>query len=277
METVTIGLCQIRQGYDIGENISKALSMVEDAAGKGAQVVVLPEMFFTPYEPASIRKAAPHAREAVSRIRELCVRHGLMVVAGSMPWGEKNGRFFNTSFVFDAEGKEIYRHDKVHLFDCTPPGGPQVRESDTVLPGNSLGTFETGWGTASVIICYDIRFTPMTQILADRDVHLLFVPAAFSLSTGTAHWELLVRSRAIEMQGFVIGVQPAYNPSLKYVPYGHSMIASPWGEVLLDAGKDEAVAVARIDPESIQGIRETFPLLAHRRRDLYATTWRGDG
>jgi omega-amidase len=233
-------------------------------------------MFITPYEPASIRKAAPFARSVVSGIKEMAVRHGLMIVAGSMPWEGSGGRFFNTSFVFDRSGSEIYRHDKIHLFDCSLPGGPTVRESDIVLPGDSLGTFQTDWGTASVIICYDIRFTPIVQILADRDVRLLFVPAAFSLSTGTAHWELLVRSRAIEMQGFVIGVQPACNPSLRYVPYGHSMIASPWGEVLLDAGKDETVAVARIDLESVVSIREKFPLLSHRRRDLYATSWRRD-
>lgn len=276
MDTVTIGLCQIRQGYDIEENISKALNMVEDAAGKGARIVVLPEMFLTPYEPASIRKAAPFAGVASSRLREAAARHGVMIVAGSMPWGGKDGRFFNTAVVFDWKGEEIYRHDKIHLFDCSPPGGPAVRESEVIIPGDSLGTFRTDWGTASVIICYDIRFTPLTQILADREVRLLFVPAAFSITTGTAHWELLVRSRAIEMQGFVIGVQPACNPSLRYVPYGHSMIASPWGEVLLDAGKDEAVAIARIDLETIDGIRETFPLLAHRRRDLYATSWRED-
>jgi omega-amidase len=276
MDTVAIGLCQIRQGYDIGENISRALDMIADAAGKGAQIVVLPEMFLTPYEPASIRKAAPFAQEAVEKLRELSVRHGLTIVAGSMPWEEKSGRFFNTSFVFDRRGEEIHRHDKVHLFDCSPPGGPSVKESDFIVPGDSLGTFETDWGTASVVICYDIRFTPMVQILADRGVGLLFVPAAFSLSTGTAHWELLVRSRAVEMQGFVVGVQPAYNPSLKYVPYGHSMIASPWGEVLLDAGQDEAVMVARIDLDSVRGIREKFPLLAHRRSDLYTTSWRRD-
>lgn len=277
MDTAAIGLCQIRQGYDIEENISRALDMVESAAGRGAEIVVLPEMFLTPYEPASIRRAAPFAQEAVKGLKEMSARHGLTIVAGSIPWEGSGDRFFNTSFVFDRQGKEIYRHDKIHLFDCTPPGGPSVKESDAVVAGDSLGTFETDWGTASVIICYDIRFTPLIQVLADKDVRLLFVPAAFSLSTGTAHWELLVRSRAVELQGFIVGIQPARNPLLKYVPYGHSMIVSPWGEVLLDAGEDEAVEVVRIDLEAVRSIREKFPLLAHRRKDLYATAWRRDG
>lgn len=148
-------------------------------------------------------------------------------------------------------------------------------ESDFIMPGDALGSFETPWGPASVIVCYDIRFSPVAQILADKNIRLLFVPAAFSLSTGTAHWEMLVRVRALEIQGFVVGVQPAHNPGLRYVPYGHSLISSPWGRILYDAGQEDAADVVNIDLSEIRDIRERFPLLAHRRRDLYTTSWLG--
>ncbi len=275
MDTVAIGICQIKQGYDHEKNLSSALGMIDEAARKGSDIVALPEMFFTPYEPFSIRSSAPVAMKAVDSLRERAKRHCIILIAGSMPWDGDGKRYFNRAFVFDREGNTMYSHDKIHLFDCTPPGGPVVKESDVIRPGDSLGSFETPWGNASVIVCYDIRFTPIAQILADQDVRLLFVPAAFSLATGTAHWEMLVRSRAVEMQAYVIGVQPAHNPSLKYIPYGHSMVTSPWGEVLMDAGQDETVEVMHIDLEMIKDIRAKFPLLAHRRKDLYNTTWQG--
>jgi predicted amidohydrolase len=276
MDTVAVGICQIRQGYDLRDNLNRACAMIDEAAERGAGVVVLPEMFFSPYEPASIRSAAPLAPEAVEMLRERSACRGIVLVAGSMPWQGEGKRFFNRSFVFDGCGEELFHHDKMHLFDCSPPGGPSVRESDTIVPGESLGAFETPWGTASVIVCYDLRFAPVAQLLADLNVRVLFVPAAFSLATGTAHWEMLVRIRALEIQGFVVGVQPAHNPALRYVPHGHSLVASPWGQVVHDAGRDETVDVVQIDLSEIGEIREKFPLLAHRRRDLYRTEWLGE-
>ncbi len=275
MDTVAVGICQIRQGYDFEDNLSRAYGMIDDAAQKGAEIAVLPEMFFSPYEPVSIRSAAYLAERAAEGLRERAARHGIMIVAGSMPWRGDGRRFFNRSFVFGRSGEELYHHDKIHLFDCSPPGGPSVMESDVIRPGDALGSFETPWGPASVIVCYDIRFSPVAQILADKNIRLLFVPAAFSLSTGTAHWEILVRVRALEIQGFVVGVQPAHNPGLRYVPYGHSLISSPWGRILYDAGQEDAADVVNIDLSEIRDIRERFPLLAHRRRDLYTTSWLG--
>lgn len=272
---LAVGICQLRQGYDFEANIDGAVAMAGRAADMGARIAVLPEMFSTPYEPASIRKAAPMSGSALEKLQAVAEERGIYIVAGSLPWPSDQGRLFNRSHVIGPSGEIIHRHDKIHLFDCTPPGGPRVMESDTVVPGGSLGHFSTPWGNAAVIVCYDIRFTPITQLLLDRDVRLLFVPAAFSLATGKAHWEMLVRIRAVELQAFVIGAQPAENPELRYVPWGHSIVASPWGEVLSDAGTDETVEVTRIDLDEVEGIRARFPLRAHRRDDLYATSWKG--
>jgi omega-amidase len=274
LNTLTVGMCQIRQGYDFRQNLDKSLAMIDEACSKGAQVVVLTEMFFTPYEPPAMARSAALAQEALEKIRESASKNNVMVVAGSMPWDTGTGKLFNRAFVVDGSGQVIHHHDKIHLFDCTPPGGPAVKESDSIVPGDFLGTFETPWGKAAVVVCYDIRFSPLTQLLADQGVTLLFIPAAFSLATGTAHWEMLVKIRAVELQGFVVGVQPARNPDLRYVPYGHSLIASPWGEIILDAGEDEGVAVATMDLGQVQAIRDRFPLITHRRLDLYRTDWR---
>ena len=274
MENISIGICQLKQGYDFEKNISKALSMIDEAAARGADVVVLPEMFLSPYEPASLRSSSVYVPGAIDRFKDISARLGVYVVAGSMPIDGDESRRFNSALVFDRDGQVVFRHNKIHLFDCTPPGGPRVKESDFIIPGDTCGSFDTPWGKASVIVCYDIRFTPIAQLLADQDVQVLFVPAAFSLATGPAHWDMLVRLRSVEIQGFVVGVQPAYNPELKYVPYGHSMIASPWGDVMCDAGSDEAIEVVSLDLDEVKRIRQSFPLLAHRRKDLYTTSWR---
>jgi omega-amidase len=274
VENISIGICQLRQGYDFEENIAKALSMIDEAATRGADIMVLPEMFLTPYEPASIRSSATYVQGALNGLKEVSARLGVYIVAGSMPIDGDDKRRFNSALVFDRDGQVVFRHNKIHLFDCTPPGGPRVKESEVIMPGDTYGTFDTPWGKASVIVCYDIRFTPLAQLIADQDIQLLFVPAAFSLATGPAHWEMLVRMRSVEIQAFVVGVQPAYNPELKYVPYGHSMIASPWGDVMCDAGQDEALEVVTLDLAEVKRIRQSFPLLAHRRKDLYTTSWR---
>jgi omega-amidase len=272
-QQVCIGICQNKQSYDFEQNIRHASSMVDEAVAMGAEVIAFTEMFFTPYESSAIRAAARFATLALENLKEKAILHRIHIIAGSIPWPGQGDRFFNRAVVLGPDGDMIYHHDKIHLFDCTPPGGPSVKESAVIVPGSSLGHFGTPWGNASVIVCYDIRFTPLFQLLADRDVRCLFVPAAFSLATGKAHWELLVRIRAVELQAYVIGVQPAYNPNLKYIPWGHSMVASPWGDILLDAGLDEVVKVVTIDLREINTIRTQFPLLAHRRKDLYRTSW----
>lgn len=270
---LNIGLCQPLLGYTIEINIDKALSMIDTAAEKGAEIVVLPEMFSSPYEPVALQSALPLTPTALQHLSTKARQHGIYIIGGSLPCDISALKPVNRSNVFDPEGRLIHSHDKLHLFDCTPPGGPVVRESDTVMPGSTLGVFDTPWGLAAVLICYDIRFTPLVQILIDRGVKLLFVPAQFSLATGKAHWEMLVRMRAVEIQGVVVGVQPARNHELAYVPYGHSLIAGPWGDIIKDAGADESVVVVTVDMDECMRIRSVFPLIEHRRTDRYRTVW----
>ena len=270
---LNIGMCQPLLGYTIQDNIAKALSLIDEAARQGAEVAVLPEMFSSPYEPAALVRAAPLTPEALRSLSASARRHGIFIVAGSLPFSADGPKPLNRACVFDPEGRLIHSHGKLHLFDCAPPGGPVVRESATVMAGSTLGTFDTPWGLAAVLVCYDIRFTPLVQILIERGVKLLFVPAQFSLTTGKAHWEMLIRIRAVEIQGVVVGAQPACNPALAYVPFGHSLTAGPWGDVLGDAGTEEAVSVVKVDMDECARIRSVFPLIEHRRTDLYRTVW----
>lgn len=268
-----ISMVQLKQGRDIEGNIEKALAFLDKAAQSGADIAVLPEMFLCPYEPLFIKKAEKLSLEALDALKNAARKNHMMIVAGSMPVCENEERPFNRSIVINAEGEEIYRHDKMHLFDCSPPGGPAIVESSFTRPGSTLGSFNTKWGKCSVIVCYDIRFTALTHLLGDMGVKMLFIPAAFSTSTGPAHWEMLVRMRAVELQGFVIGVQPAFNSELNYIPYGHSIAAGPFGQVIADAGADETVKTVEIDTDECDKLKEVFPLLKHRRTDLYRTVW----
>ncbi len=275
-ERVAVGVCQIRQGYDFRDNMRRAAELVRSAARNGARICVLPEMFLTPYEPAAIRQAAAFSPGALELMKEAAEGEGVYVVAGSVPWrAPHGGKFFNRCHVLDPLGRVIHVHDKLHLFDCNPPGGPSVKESETIEAGDRLGHFPTPWGNAAVVICYDIRFPQLVQILADSDVRLLFVPSAFSQATGRAHWEMLVRMRALELQAYVAGVQPAFNPGLAYVPWGRSVVASAWGDVVARLGEDEDARVVDLDMTLVDDIRSRFPLLAHRRTDIYETRWKG--
>lgn len=271
-----VGLCQVLQTYSIQDNIKRSVDLVRRASAQGADVCVLPEMFLSPYEPIAIRQASASSRGALETLQDTAREEGVYIVAGSLPWPGLSGtKLLNRCHVVGPHGELVHHHDKIHLFDCNPPGGPRVVESETIAPGSRLGVFETPWGNAAVLVCYDIRFTPLVQILADKDVRILFVPAAFSSSTGKAHWEVLIRMRAVELQGFVVGVQPAVNHDLAYVPWGRSLVASPWGDVVVRADEAEGVLIAELDMAECERIRTRFPLLGHRRKDLYETVWKG--
>jgi omega-amidase len=270
---VKIGICQLKQDHDISSNIRKSADMTEKAARQGAAIVALPEMFLCPYESFYIKKAAGSAEYAIDVLKKIALSNQIYIVAGSVPWSIEKAKPYNRAFVIDPAGEEIFFHNKIHLFDCNPPGGVEVTESATIQPGNTLGAFKTPWGMCSVIVCYDIRFTALSQLLANMGVKIMIVPAAFSMTTGPAHWEMLVRMRAMEMQGYVAGVQPARNNGFNYIPYGHSIIAGPFGEVIADLGEGESLSVIDIDLSECDNLKKRFPLLEHRRSDLYRTVW----
>jgi len=161
----------------------------------------------------------------------------------------------------------MYR--KIHLFDADVPGKITFRESEVFKAGDRITSFATEFGRVGLAICYDIRFPELFRLLLNDNVEMVIVPAAFNAITGRAHWQTLFQSRAIDNQVFMVGVSPSSDSAGSYTIYGHSLVVDPWGEIICDAGSEEAVSVVTIDLSKIQKVRGEFPFLTHRLSDLY--------
>ena len=242
-----VALIQMPVTPDKQENISCACRAIRKAACNGADVAVLPEMFCCPYENSCFRaygeEAGGPAQQALSA---LAGELGLYIVGGSIPELEGD-KVYNTSYVYGRKGELLAKHRKVHLFDINVAGGQRFMESDTLSPGNAITTFETEFGTCGLCICFDLRFEELARCMCLRGAKVLFVPAAFNMTTGPAHWELLFRQRAVDNQCFTVGVSPARDKHASYVAFLYAA---------LDIGRLEAD-------------RAQLPILSARRTDLY--------
>jgi len=254
-------------------NIRLAAAHIQDAAGQGADLVVLPEMFCCPYQTANFpvyaeKEGGEHWAMMAAAARDSQV----YLVAGSMPEVDEAGRVFNTSYVFDRQGKPIAKHRKMHLFDVDITGGQKFKESETLSPGDQVTVFDTEFGKIGLMICYDIRFPELSRLTVDLGAKVIIVPAAFNMTTGPAHWEILFRTRALDNQVFTVGAAPARQTDASYISYGNSIIVSPWGEVLARLDEKEGLASADLDLAKVDKVRCELPMLAHRRLDLYSLT-----
>lgn len=265
-----VGIIQMPVSADKEENLSYARGEILKAAAAGAQIAVLPEMFCCPYENRSfIEYAETEGGRIYSAMRDAAKEAGIYLVAGSFP-ERKCGDIFNSSYVFAPDkDSHIAVYRKMHLFDIDVKGGQTFRESDTLSAGNSLAVFDTPWGKCGVCICFDIRFPELARLYALSGVQTLFVPAAFNMTTGPAHWELTMRARALDNQFYVIACAPARNTQASYVSYANSIVASPWGDVKYSAGEDAKTLICDLDMAYIEKIRRELPLLSARRCDLY--------
>jgi len=251
-------------------NIEKAASYVAAAARAGADMAVLPEMFCCPYQTANFpRYAEKEGGEHWSLLARAAKDSGIYLVAGSMPELDADGRVFNTSYVFDRLGRPIARHRKMHLFDISVSGGQHFKESDTLTPGNQVTVFTTEFCKIGLAICYDFRFPELCRLMSDQGAKVMIIPAAFNMTTGPAHWEILFRLRAVDNQVFTVGAAPARQLGASYISYGNSIVVSPWGDVLARLDENEGMALADLDLTLVDNVRRELPLLAHRRQDLY--------
>ncbi|NLV15916.1 MAG: carbon-nitrogen hydrolase family protein [Syntrophomonadaceae bacterium] len=266
-----VGICQIKVVDDKALNLASAGRMVEEAARKGCRLAVLPEMFNCPYSNHHFPHYAENipAGQTAAMLADLAAQHRIYLVGGSIPERDQQGRIFNTSLVFDPSGMLIAKHRKLHLFDIDIPDRIVFKESNTLSPGNKVTTFPTDFGLMGLGICYDLRFPELTRLMTMQGATTIIYPAAFNTVTGPDHWQLLLRSRALDNQVYVIGAGPAYNGEATYHAYGHSMAADPWGRVIAETGSEEALLSFEIDLDVITRIREELPLLKHRRPELY--------
>lgn len=266
----SVALIQMKGSSLIEDNLKKAAILVEEGAITGAKIVALPEMFVCSYETALFPKYAElEGGPMWQALSEMARKSKVWLFGGSIPERDEEGKVYNTCFVFDPEGKQVGKHRKVHLFDIDIKGGQRFKESDTLTAGRDLCLIDTPYGKIGVMICFDVRFAEWASLLAEAGAVLLIVPGAFNMTTGPKHWELLMRSRALDNQLFVAAVSPARDREASYVAYGHSMIVDPWGVVIHQLEDFEGVLISEIDLEMVKEVREQLPVMSAKRRDLY--------
>lgn len=269
MEILKVGIVQLQVGRKKQENLEKVAFWTKLAAQEGANVVVWPEMFCCPYELSSFplfAESFPEG-EALALMAQLAKKHEIYLVGGSLP--ERFGNsLYNSSFIFDPKGKLVGLHRKIHLFDVHLPE-VQFTESQIFSPGKTPTIFHTPWGKMGVMICYDVRFPELARLYALQGAVVIFVPAAFNHITGPSHWELIFRARALDNQVFMVGAAPAPHPAIQYRAYGHSIITNPWGSIRREMGEEEGFFVETLDLQKIHEVRESLPLLRHRKPEVY--------
>ena len=240
------------------ENLERVRRMLEDAAA--LDVIVLPEIFTCPYDNSCFPVFAQEEGGEVCReLSKIAGEHHAWLVGGSVP--EREGdRIYNTSYVYDREGCLITKHRKIHLFDIDVPGGQYFKESDVLSPGEQVTVFDTEFGKMGVCICFDIRFPELFLEMRKMGVTMVFVPAAFNMTTGPAHWEVLFRSRAMDQQIYMLGCSPARDETASYVAYGHSILTDPWGRVVRELDEKEGVLSMDVDLSYAEAVRQQIPL-----------------
>lgn len=265
-----IGIIQIMTTDDKEKNLKKAADLVAKAASEGAEVICLPEMFSCPMQHKYYKGFAEEKyAQTYKALSDMAKDSGVYLIGGSVPELLKNKdstEIYNTSWVFDTEGREIYEYKKRRLFDISLRDGREFKESKTFTKGCSVpSSFDTVFGKVGLAICFELRFPEDFIDIEKSGAKIIFVPANFSKPTGKAHWELLFRSRALDNQLFVIGVSSAVNSDSKFMTYGHSILVDPWGDVLWQAGEEEVVKVLDIDFAEVDRRREELPVALSRR------------
>ena len=265
---VRIGCVQIPASATFDEAIEVASRLAGEVVQEGAELVCLPEYCggLMTDGGALTPPAAPEASHPVlASLREFTRETGVWTLIGSVAVEGLDGRLINRGFLVDDQGDIRARYDKIHMFDVDFSATEKYRESDVISPGDTAVVADTPWGRLGMSTCYDLRFPHLYRSLAQAGAEMLAVPAAFTKTSGQAHWHVLNRARAIE-NGTVV-VSPCATGSIPGggEVYGHSLIISPWGEVLADGGEEVGVIVATVDMDSVASARSRVPSLQHDR------------
>ena len=265
---VKIGMAQLNVSADKKKNIAEAKAAIDKLAD--ADIIVLPEIWNGPYDTKCFREYGETEKdgESIKMLSEMAAKLGKIIVGGSI--SELDGdRVYNTSFVFDRQGKIIAKHRKMHLFDIDVKGRQSFKESLVLSAGEDVTVFDTPFCKVGLCICYDYRFPELARLMALKGAQIIIVPAAFNMTTGPAHWEIMFRSRSLDNQIYSVGVAPARDENGGYVSYANSIAVSPWGDVIKRFGEKEQLEITELDLDRVYEIREQLPLLKHRREDVY--------
>ena len=264
-----VAALQMNSGTEPGPNLAALAALAKEAAAQGAVYALSPEVTVVFAENRDGLRAVAGPWEnnpAIARCAEIARETGLWLHLGSLAVALPDGRFANRSVLFQPDGVVAVTYDKIHLFDATLPGVREYRESATYAGGDRAVVTEAAGLKLGLTVCYDVRFPVLHRALAEAGAELIAVPAAFTVPTGAAHWEVLLRARAIETGSFVIAAAQAGEHENGRATYGHSMIVDPWGKILGKLGGEGAgVLVAEIDPKAVAEARGRIPALANAR------------
>ena len=259
---------QVNASNDMATNIQAAARLACDARAAGAKLILMPEnVSMMEWGRANIiAKAQPEAEhQALAAFRELAAELGVWLHCGSLAVLLENGRIANRTIMLDPRGDIVARYDKIHMFDVDLGGGEAYRESATFEPGAQAVTVGLPWGKLGLSICYDLRFPHLFRGLAKAGADFLAVPAAFTRTTGKAHWHVLLRARAIETGCFVFAPAQCGTHAGGRETFGHALIIAPWGQVLADGGEQPGFIIADINTDEVDEARRMVPSLVHDR------------
>jgi deaminated glutathione amidase len=263
-----VGLVQMCAGRDVGRNITTAAELIRAAARGGAQYVQTPEMtnILELERPRLLAAIKPEAEDpAVAQFRALAGELGIWLHIGSLALMGEHGKPVNRSLIISPEGRIAARYDKIHMFDVDLGSGESYRESANYEPGREAVVASLPWGQLGMTICYDLRFPHLHRALAHAGARFIAVPAAFTKPTGLAHWHTLLRARAIECQCYVFAAAQGGKHENGRETFGHSLVISPWGEVLAEADVQPAVTFADVELQRLDDVRRQVPSLRHDR------------
>ena len=268
---LSVAAVQLSSQADVAQNLERARALVKRAAGRGAELVLLPENFaFFGAEVDKRALAESLADGAISRaLSDMARESSVFVVGGGFP--EHSGdaeRPHNTALVVGPDGGQLAAYRKIHLFDVELGAGGSYSESAATSAGSAAVVVDVAGFKLGLSICYDLRFPELYRALSEQGAEVLLVPAAFTLHTGKDHWHVLLRARAIEAQAFVVAAaQHGTHPGGRQT-YGHALVADPWGTVIAEASDGEGLTLATLERARLDGVRHALPSLAHRKLGL---------
>jgi predicted amidohydrolase len=268
-ERFRVALVQLRAGREIAPNMAFATGLIRAAAAGGAQYIQTPEnttLIELSGERLFERVRSESETAALREFASLAEALGIWLHVGSIAIRVGDRKAANRSYVFAPTGRIAARYDKIHMFDVDLPSGESYRESTNYQPGSRAVKLRLPWGVLGLTTCYDLRFPEQYKALAQAGADFLAVPSAFTRQTGIAHWQVLLRARAIETGCFVLAAAQGGDHEVGRATYGHSMIVSPWGEVLAEGAEEPGIISAEIDPREVAAARQRIPALKHVRQ-----------
>ena len=268
MSNFKVGLVQNSAGSDMAANLSDAEKLVRQAAVDGANLIITPEYFSCLALEGGIllvgeQTEAEHP--AIGWGQALAQEFNIWLLMGSLAISAPNGKIYNRSYLVSPQGEVANRYDKIHMFDIQIDEDEWYRESATIEPGEQAVNAALPWGQMGLSICYDLRFPNLYNALADNGAFALAIPAAFTETTGKAHWHALCRARAIETGSYVFAACQCGGHGGDKRSYGHSLIIDPWGKILAEGGEEPCVVVSEVDVDQSFEARRKIPALEHRR------------